>query len=212
MDPESASNLKACPCCGLVQRVGVLAPGSRALCARCGVTVLSPSRPARSNARAFAAALAGLILYPLAISLPIMRLERFGHLQEASVWTGSVGLLAKGEVLVGSIVLLCSVLIPLGKLLGLLLITGRPSWLGRRHRARTYRWIEWTGRFGMLDVLLIAVVVAWIKFGDLLEVSAGPAALTFTLVVLLSLAASASFDPHALWQREDAAGAGAPAR
>jgi len=66
----------------------------------------------------------------------------------------------------------------------------------------TYRLIEWTGRFGMLDVLLIAIVVAWIKFGELFEVSAGPAALTFASVVLLSLFASASFDPHALWQAE----------
>ena len=164
--------------------------------------MVSSVRRARSNARTFYLALAALILYPLAISLPIMRIERFGNLSEASIWTGSVGLLRQGEVLVGAIVLLCSVLIPLAKLTGLLFITSSSTLLTRRRRVHAYRWIEWTGRFGMLDVLLIAIVVAWIKFGDLLEVSAGPAALTFASVVLLSLAASASFDPHALWEGE----------
>lgn len=202
MDVPGPVGLKACPCCGLVQRVDPLPSGARAVCERCGVTVLSTRRRARSNARAFSAALAALILYPLAISLPIMRLERFGHAQDASIWTGSVGLLSKGELVVGAVVLLCSVVIPLAKLVGLLLITGRPAWLSRRHRARTYRLIELTGRYGMLDVLLIAVVVAWIKIGDLVEVSPGPAALTFTAVVVLSLAASTSFDPHALWEQE----------
>ena len=186
----------------MVQLVGAVPAGSRALCARCGVTVVSSVRRARSNARTFHLALAALILYPLSISLPIMRIERFGNLSEASIWTGSVGLLRQGEVLVGGVVLVCSVLIPLAKLTGLLFITSGSPFVTRRRRMHTYRWIEWTGRFGMLDVLLIAIVVAWIKFGDLLEVTPGPAALTFASVVLLSLFASASFDPHALWESE----------
>jgi paraquat-inducible protein A len=191
--------LKACPCCGLVQRLDALPPRHRARCARCGLVIAHPARSARSNRRVFAAALAALVLYPVAISLPIMRLERFGHSTEASVWTGSVGLLRQGEVAVGAIVLVCSVLVPLGKLGGLLAITGLRARLSRRQRARAFRWIELSGRWGMLDVLLIAVVVAWLKVGDLVSVEPGPAAFAFTVCVLLSLLASAWFDPHALW-------------
>ena len=51
----------------------------------------------------------------------------------------------------------------------------------------------------MLDVLLVAVVVAWVKVGDLVEIAPGPAAFAFTAVVLLSLLSAALFDPHALW-------------
>ena len=174
--------------------------GSRASCARCGSSMSRPGRRATSNRRAVAAALAALILYPFAISMPIMRLERFGNFTEASIWTGSVGMLERGEVFVGAVVLVCSVVIPFLKLAGLLAITIGRRQLSKRHRARTYRMIEWAGRWGMLDVLLIAVVVAWIKIGDLVEVSAGPAALAFTVCVLLSLLASAWFDPHALWE------------
>lgn len=175
-------------------------PGSKASCARCGAALSRPGRRATSNRRAVAAALAALILYPFAISMPIMRLERFGNYKDASIWTGSVGMLEKGELFVGTVVLVCSVIIPLLKLIGLLSITIGRRRLTHRHRAFTYRVIEWTGRWGMLDVLLIAVVVAWIKIGDLVEVSAGPAALAFTVCVLMSLLASAWFDPHALWE------------
>jgi paraquat-inducible protein A len=194
------AHLKACHCCGLVQELPHVPEGSRARCARCGSGIIRPGRRATSNRRAVAAALAALILYPFAISMPIMRLERFGNYKDASIWTGSVGMLEKGELFVGTVVLLCSVIIPLFKLFGLLSITLGRRQLTKRHRAFTYRVIEWTGRWGMLDVLLIAVVVAWIKIGDLVEVSAGPVALAFTACVLMSLLASAWFDPHALWE------------
>lgn len=198
--PRGYERLLACHCCGLIQGVGPVPPGKRACCVRCGVIILDPARVRRSNDRAAAAALAALILYPFALSLPIMRIERFGHLKDSSIWAGAIELLSRGSWFVGTVVVLCSVVIPLLKLAGLLSITLGARHLGRKHRAATYRWIEWTGRWGMLDVLLIAVVVAWVKIGDMVEVSPGPAALTFTLVVLLSLLASAQFDPHAVWQ------------
>ena len=152
---------------------------------------MNPGKRRNSNRVCASAALAALLIYPLAISLPIMRIERFGHQHDASIWTGSVELLSEGEVFVGIVVLVCSIVIPLFKLVGLLMITRPASRLSHHHRAFTYRVIEWTGRWGMLDVLLIALLVAWIKVGDLVQVSVGPAALAFTLCVLLSLVATA---------------------
>lgn len=52
----------------------------------------------------------------------------------------------------------------------------------------------------MVDVLLVAVLVAMVKLGDLVEVTPGPGVAAFTAVVLLSLIASALFDPHAIWE------------
>ena len=193
--------LKACHCCGLVQQLPPLAPRERALCRRCGTLVWDHGRGAARNPMVLGAALAALILYPLAIGLPIMSLEKFGHHTDASIWSGSVGLLREGEYLVGGVVLLCSVVLPLAKLLGLILIVCGTG-LRERHRALTYHWVEMAGRWGMLDVLLIAVVVAWLKVGDLVEVHASEGALIFTTCVSLSLLASAWFDPHALWESE----------
>ena len=70
------------------------------------------------------------------------------------------------------------------------------------HRALTYQLVELTGRWGMLDVLRVALLVAVLKLGDFVEVSAGPGALAFGTCVVLSLLASASFDPHSLWESE----------
>ncbi len=193
--------LVGCHCCGLVQIVPELPREARARCPRCGVAVRDRRRR-RTNQRTAAAALAAMILYPLAISLPIMRIERFGHAKESSIWTGTWELLSRGYHVIGLVVLACSIVIPVLKLLGLLAITLGRGFLSRHHRAFTYRLIEWTGRWGMLDVLLIAVVVAWVKVGDLVDVTPGPAAVTFSLVVILSLLASAWFDPHAVWEGE----------
>ena len=199
---EAARVLKACHCCGLVQILPAVPDGHLARCGRCGVVLLDPGRRSRSNTRTVAAALAALILYPLAISLPIMHLERFGHVSDASIWTGTLGLFEGGQYAVGLVLLTCSILIPVLKLGGLLAITLGRARLSRRHRAATYRLIEWTGRWGMLDVLLIAVLVAWIKFGGVIEMKPGPAAWSFALVVLLSLLAAAWFDPHAVWDEQ----------
>lgn len=194
----------ACHCCGLVQQAPPLPPRTRLRCARCSSVVRDPERRARSGSRVAAAALAGLLLYPFAVGLPIMTIERFGHSRATSIWTGTWELLAHGEWFVGLVVFTCSLVVPLLKLLGLLGITAFGHVLSRRWRAATYRLIEWTGRWGMLDVLLISVVVAWVKVGDLVTVTPGPAAVTFTLVVLLSLVASAWFDPHAIWDEDPA--------
>jgi len=156
---------------------------------------------ARRNhrSRAAAAALAGLVLYPLAVTLPVLTLEQLGHRHEASVWEGSLALLSTDQVLVGLVVLLTSLVLPLAKLLGILFLSSARA-LNPRWRGRTYHAIEAAGRWGMLDVLLVACVVAWVKVGDLVEVRPGPGVLAFTACVGASLLASFWFDPHAAWE------------
>jgi len=197
-----AAPLKACPCCGMVHRLPAVPPGAVARCLRCRAAIWSPTQGTTANRRARALALAALFLFPVAVLLPVMRIERFGNARDASIWSGAIGMLAKGELLVGGVVLGCSLVVPVLKLLGILALTSRRFFASDHHRARAYHWIERAGRWGMLDVLLIAVVVAWLKVGDLVDVRAGPAAWTFTACVILSLLASACFDPHALWLRE----------
>ncbi len=191
----------------MVHRLPALAAEEVASCRRCRSVIHAPGRGRVGNERARALALAALVLFPAAVTLPIMKIERFGHMNEASIWSGSLSLLQDGELLVGAVVFLCSMVIPLSKLFGILFLTGGGRFLSRAKRATTYHWIELAGRWGMLDVLLVAVVVAWLKVGDLVEVRPGPAAISFTACVVLSLLASACFDPHALWLRASPDGA-----
>ncbi len=192
--------LRACHCCGLVHAVAPLNRGEAAHCVRCLSEIDSSERSgARSSARCFAAALGGLILYFPAILLPILEIEKLGHHHTTSLLGGTLDLLWHGSWFVGIIVLLFSIILPLLKLLALLEL----SYIGithRRHRAWTYRLVEWTGRWSMMDVLLLALLVTLVKLGELVSFHLGPAVVAFVMCVVMSLIASIMFDPHAIWE------------
>jgi paraquat-inducible protein A len=162
--------------------------------------VESAARRARSRSRAAAAALGALVLFPAAIALPALEVERFGHRHVTGVGAGVIDLLAEGNVVIGLVVLICSVVLPPAKLVTLLLLCARAGPLGARERAGAWRLVEATGRWGMIDVLLAAVLVAALKLGDVVDVTPGPGLIAFAGMVGLSLAASAWFDPRALWE------------
>jgi paraquat-inducible protein A len=185
-------------------------PRMRACCARCGSTLRQRRSMLRSNTAAAAIALAALVLYPIAVTQPMLTVRQLGNAQTSSIIDGVIALLADGEIIVGVIVLFCSIIFPLGKLAGLLVMSAIGRRLARSHRAFTYRVIEFTGRWGMLDVLAVAVLVAALKLGNVMDVTPGPAALAFTICVVLSLLATATFDPHMIW--EEAANDSPPGR
>jgi paraquat-inducible protein A len=183
-----------CPTCLLRQRP--LPHGEKCRCARCGGRLRSAIdlHLARRKVRAFS--IAALLLYPMAIGLPVMRVEKFGHSHETGILRGTFDLLAADEVALAILLFACSIVLPLVKLVGLLLLSSGA--MGDRRRGRLAGWlvrlIEGTGRWGMLDVLLVAVLAALVKLGDLVQITAGVGATTFILCVGLSLLASASFD------------------
>lgn len=154
-------------------------------------------RPALSWPSAFA--LAALILYPLAISLPVLELRKLGHIREVTVWSGAVNLISDGQVAVGLLVFCCSIIIPFLKLSGILLLSHDRPWRGQagaQARRHTHTAINWLGRWGMLDVTLAAILVAAIKLGNWADIHAGPGVFVFAAVVTLSLLASALFNPQ----------------
>jgi paraquat-inducible protein A len=196
---DATESLHVCVCCGLTQQVPAVPAGWRTNCARCGAPVGS-RRVLRSNSRTAAIAAAALILYPFGAGLPMLTVERFGFANETSILTGIASLFGSGQLVVGIVVLLCSVVFPLGKLFALLALSAGA--LRSEHRGITYRLVEWTGRWGMLDVLLVAVLVAVLKLGDAVDVTIGPAAVAFAACVVLSLLAAATFDPRSLWKHD----------
>jgi uncharacterized paraquat-inducible protein A len=146
--------------------------------------------------------LAALILYPAAMALPVLEVQRMGHSHSATIWSGAVDLMAEGEYFVGIIVLACSIAAPLAKIGAMFALCAGDAILASHHRARTYRFIEFIGRWGMVDVLLVALLVAAVKLGNWVQIHPGPGAAAFAAVVILSLAASALFDPHVIWEED----------
>jgi len=195
----------ACKTCGLMQRTEELQPGMAAECCRCG-SIISEHK-VNSLARTAAFSLAALIFYLPANIYPILRMNYYGAYSESTVWDGCVSLFRDGQWLVAVIVFLASILIPLCKLLGLfyLVVTAKFN-SPRRQQERTwiYRIIEMIGPWAMLDVFLLAVLVALVKL-EFATVLPGPGLLAFTAVVVLNILASTSFDPELIWEEPDKA-------
>lgn len=194
----------ACSTCGLVQRIGELQPGTAAECRRCG-SVISERRSG-SLERTAALSLAALIFYVPANVYPILRMNYHGAFSESTVWDGCVKLFQQDQRLVAVVVFLASMVIPLTKLLGLfyLVVTAKLG-SARRRRERTWicKFIDAIGPWAMLDVFLLAVLVALVKLEQIATVLPGPGLLAFTAVVVLTILASASFDPKLIWERTD---------
>lgn len=193
-----------CNTCGLVQRADELEPGTAAECGRCG-SVISRHQT-RSLDRTAALSLAALIFYVPANVYPILRMNYHGAHSESTVWDGCVSLFQNDQRLVAVIVFLASILIPIVKLLGLiyLVITTKfNSAQLRRERTRIYKFIEVIGPWAMLDVFLLSVLVALVKLQQFATILPGPGILAFTAMVVLTILASASFDPKLIWSGRD---------
>ncbi|HSL92818.1 MAG TPA: paraquat-inducible protein A [Candidatus Limnocylindrales bacterium] len=194
----------ACRTCGLLQRMEELRPGTAAECCRCGSTLRE--RKVDSLGRTAAFSLAALIFYVPANLYPILRMEFYGAYSESTVWDGCVKLFRDGQWVVAVIVFLASILIPLFKLLGLFFLVVTAHFASaRRLQERTwiYRTIEVIGPWAMLDVFLLSVLVALVKLDPIVTVRPGPGLLAFTSVVVLTILASASFDPTLIWEEAD---------
>ncbi len=151
--------------------------------------------------RVAAFTLAALALFPAAVLLPILEVQRLGHHHRSSILGGIWDLFAHGSYFVGAVILVFSILLPLGKLIAMLELTWLCS-LEEKHRARTYRWMEIAGKWSMMDVMLLALLVMLVKLSGLVEFHFGPAVIAFSLCVAFSLIATMSFDPHAIWESE----------
>ncbi len=197
-------SLKACHCCGLIQELPAFANGQSAICSRCHSSLASGVSGSVSNARTAALAVAAFVMYWPAVLLPILEIERLGHRSASSVLTGTMELFRHGSWFVGCVVLIFSVVFPLTKLV-LLIELSLLRWLHRRHKAATYRLVEHVGRWSMMDVLLLALLVMLVKMGNVIEFHFGPAVIAFVLCVVLSMSASLCFDPHAIWDDESSA-------
>jgi paraquat-inducible protein A len=194
----------ACKVCGQSHLLDPLQPGTFAQCVRCGSRIAERSRS--SLHRTAALSLAALILYVPANVLPILRLELYGAASENTVWGGVVKFDQEHNYVIALIVLFASILVPLFKLFGMFFVVVTTSWrmkMLRKIRTWLFRFIDSIGRWAMLDVFVVSIWVAVVKMGQLANVSAGSGLLPFGCVVVLTLLASASFDPQLIWEREE---------
>lgn len=206
-------DLLACNACGLVLHA---APHhALGFCPRCDQAL--HRRKPDSHARSWAFLIAAMILYIPANLLPVMRTSTLlGGAENNTILSGVVELWTSGAWDLAVIVFTASIAVPLMKMacLSLLLLSSRQgSVRWQRERTRIYRMVEFIGRWSMLDVFVVALLLSLVRFGILAEVHAGPGIVAFCAVVVLTMLASMSFDPRMIWdvrsskpQRQAAAG------
>src|SRR5210317_1634232 len=198
------AGLTSCHSCHLLCERGKHASGR--LCPRCGAGL--HDRKPNSIARTWALVLAAIVFYIPANLLPITTVISLGQAQSDTIMSGVIYFVHSGMWPIALVIFLASVFIPLLKLLilvFLLISVQRKSSWRQQDRTRLYRITEIIGRWSMVDIFVVTILVALVHLGGLATIHAGPGALFFGAVVVITMFAAMSFDPRLIWDTEETA-------
>lgn len=153
--------------------------------------------------RTWALLITAFLLYIPANTLPIMNMTLFGRSEPNTIMGGVIALWQSKSYPVAIIIFIASIVVPIVKIaiLGWLNYTVHNDQVNNSaKKMRMYRFIEWIGRWSMIDVFVVAVLVALIQLGSALSVLPGPAALAFCGVVFITMVAAMTFDTRLIWR------------
>ena len=197
-DTAASRNLASCHLCLK------LADASLHHCPRCG----EPLHLRKSNSlqRTLALLVTASLLYIPENMLPIMITDQFGNTTDSTILGGVVLLIDMGSIPIAAIIFIASVMVPLGKLITLFYLCwsvgkGRPK--SPRQRTVMYRATELIGKWSMVDVFVVSILVALVHLTGLLVILPGAAAVAFAGVVMVTIVAAESFDPRIIWDQQE---------
>lgn len=157
--------------------------------------------------RTWALLLTATLLYIPANIYPIMYTEFFGSVEANTILGGVISLWQSDSYPVAVIIFLASVVIPIAKLFVLAWLNWsvvRGSSSLQTKRSMMYKITEWIGRWSMIDVFVVAILVALIQLGSTISIYPGFAALAFCAVVFFTMLAAITFDSRLIWPKDKA--------
>lgn len=181
---DHTTGLVICPACGREHRRVRLGVAQRALCVECGTRLEPP--PERPDA-ALAWTITALILAIPAVQLPLVIVRKFGAEHASYVSTGVKALWENGMPLLAVWVALCGIAVPLTLLAALSVLA-----MAARQPAVPLHIRTWTRlaialqHWSMPEVHILAVLVAFVKIGVLVNVEPG-AGLWFYAAMTLAM-------------------------
>ncbi len=193
------AGLIGCHVCGQLAR-DTAGAGQRLRCPRCAAPL--HLRKPDSVSTTWALVLAAAVLYIPANLLPIMTTASLFGSQQDTIMSGVIFLWRSGSWPLAAVVFFASVMVPLLKIIALIYLNASVQRRSRRsplQRTRLYRMVEFVGRWSMLDIYVITMLVALVNFQGIATIQAGPAAIAFGAVVVLTMFAAMSFDPRLIW-------------
>lgn len=203
----AAAGLIACHSCRLLVRRPGRSNRQTIRCPRCGARL--HLRKPNSIARTWALVIAALIFYIPANMLPVTVTTYLGSSQSDTILSGVLYFMRTGSWGIALIIFVASIVVPIAKLIVLsgLLISVQGRWVWRpEERTRLYRITELVGRWSMLDVFVVAVLVSLVRMGYLTTIEAGAGVVYFAAVVIVTMIAAETFDPRLIWdamEKED---------
>jgi len=189
--------LASCHTCGKVSEV------SLGVCPRCG----SPLhlRKHDSLTRTWAFLLAAVVFYVPAMSLPVMTVSGIGGGEDSTILSGVIIFWNMGSYAVAVIIFTASVLVPILKVCALtwlsLAASGKVKFSSKA-LSSMYQITEVIGRWSMVDVFVVAILACLVRLGAVMTITPGPAALSFSAMVILTMFSAMAFDPRLLWDRQ----------
>ena len=201
INTAKANNLALCPKCHKLNSLqDEPAKRTKIQCLRCHGFFYQ--RKPHSLQYTLAWNIAALIAFIPANLYPIMIIYPLGIGEPSTILSGIGQFVDQGLYPIAVIIFTASIIVPLLKIIGLFLLVYRAH-TGVRLRpdkhSTFYRVLEFLGPWSMLDVFVVALLVAVVELGFVTSVSAGPAINYFTLTVIFSMIAVNTFDPRLLW-------------
>ena len=196
--------LIGCHACDLLVRRPSAPLHGHPACPRCGATL--HQRKTNSIARAWACVIAAFILYFPANLYPIMTVIWFGRGEPDTIMSGVIHLLQAGEWPIAILIFFASIFVPVVKLtvLSFLLVSVQFRWKWRpRDRTVIYRFTEAIGRWSMIDIFMVSILVALVQLGAIATIEPGIGATSFACVVVLTMFAAMAFDPRLIWDNAE---------
>ncbi|MGH8436185.1 MAG: paraquat-inducible protein A [Pseudomonas sp.] len=191
--------LVACHECDLLMLKPELQSGESAECPRCGYELYRHRH--QVVRRSLALVIAALLLYIPANFLPIMQLNLLGQTAEDTVWSGVLGLYGTGMQGIAVVVFLCSMGIPLLKLLCQFAVLLSIRWdIGRSYGLLLYRIYHHMREWGMLEVYLMGTLVSIVKLIGLADLTLGLGLACFIGLLLLQVWLEVTMSPHQIWE------------
>ena len=190
----------ACHDCDLIQRLPHLSEAGRVECIRCGAVLHHKKR--NSIERTLALTMAGLVLFSLANSFPFLAFKLEAQVRQTTLLTGITELYAQGMPELAVIVLLTTVLVPLGQMLCMLYVllplkfNNIPSGL-----PRVFRWVHHLQPWSMMEVFMLGILVSVVKLAKMAKIVPGIALFSFLVLIFVLAAMTASMDSHLIWEK-----------
>lgn len=199
MADDETGALVACGACGLINHRSHERDGT-ARCARCSAPL--HRRIPNSVGWTWAMLVAATLLYIPANVLPVMYTRAIGGTEGDTIMSGVILFWNTGSPGLAIIIFVASIVVPVSKLVALAWLNATVQLRSRAAplaRTRAYRVVEFVGRWSMLDIFVVALTVALVRFDALAVITAGPGAIAFGCVVIVTMVASHQFDPRLIW-------------